>query len=193
VTIDNETSPPAPLPVGEGSSGGGSLRHPSPSRRGAGGEVFTRGTGMTKRAQALRNSMTDAERVLWQGLRDDRLGVRFRRQLVIDTRYIADFCAPGVMLVIEVDGSQHADSAGDIVRTSYLEKRGYRVMRFWNNEVLTMTEAVLETIYAEVIARTSPPAPLRSGEGSSQVVSSLQPSALGRRGGGEAFDVGGHK
>jgi very-short-patch-repair endonuclease len=184
------TSPPAPLRDGEGRSGDGAVLHPSPSRRGAGGEVFTRGPNMTRRAQALRNSMTDAERALWQGLRGDRLGVRFRRQLVIDARYIADFCAPQVALIVEVDGSQHADNAGDVIRTSYLEKRGYRVMRFWNHEVLTMTQAVLEAIYAEVLARTSPPAPLRHGEGRSGDGTLLHPSPSRRGAGGEVLAKG---
>jgi very-short-patch-repair endonuclease len=163
------TSPPAPLPQGEGSSGGllGQVvpqGHPSPLRRGDGGEVFSRGAGMTDRARALRTNMTDAERKLWAGLRGDRLGVRFRRQLVIDRRYIADFCAPHIGLVVEVDGGQHVGSASDVIRTSYLERRGYTVLRFWNNEVLVETVAVLERVHRTVVellgAQTSPPSPL---------------------------------
>ena len=150
-------------------SAGGGASPPSPFRRGAGGEVFSRGPSMTTRARALRNTMTEAERRLWAGLRGDRLGVRFRRQLAIDGRYIADFCAPSLSLIIEVDGSQHAEPWADEIRTSYLEKRGYRIMRFWNNDVLNATDAVLEAILASIrdltAANPSPPAPLPGERG----------------------------
>jgi hypothetical protein len=84
----------AGVPSGETGSETGASRadEPSPGRRGAGGEVtgvFSRGPGMTARAQRLRRDMTDAERLLWSRLREDALGVRFRRQLVIDQRF---FC-----------------------------------------------------------------------------------------------------
>ena len=142
---------------------------PSPTGRGVGGEVFSRGAGMTQRARALRNAMTDAERRLWTGLRGDRLGVRFRRQLTIQGRYIADFCAPAIGLIVEVDGSQHADAPPDAVRTAFLESQGYRVMRFWNNDVLNALDSVLDAVHMRVqdlaAAKTSPLAPLRGGEG----------------------------
>lgn len=113
--------------------------------------------------------MTDAERLLWSRLRGDALGVRFRRQLVIDRRFIVDFCAPEIGLIVEVDGGQHAGSESDVIRDACLAKRGYQVLRFWNTEVQRETLAVMERIFAVVSnlleANTSPPAPLRSGEG----------------------------
>jgi very-short-patch-repair endonuclease len=126
---------------------------------------------MTDRARTLRSGMTDAERKLWLTLRGDQTGVRFRRQLVIGKRYIADFCAPEIGLIIEVDGGQHVDSATEAERTSFLESCGYTVLRFWNNDVLASTDSVAEAIHCRVVralaARTSPPTPLRNGEGRS--------------------------
>jgi very-short-patch-repair endonuclease len=124
---------------------------------------------MTAHARVLRNGMTDAEKRLWLRLRADQLGVRFRRQLVIERRFIVDFCAPEAGLVVEVDGGQHAESATDALRTAFLEARGYHVLRFWNPEVLRDTDGVVqviaETLAALRDAKTSPPAPLRNGEG----------------------------
>ncbi len=113
--------------------------------------------------------MTDAEKRLWRRLRADQLGVRFRRQLVIERRFIVDFCAPELGLVVEVDGGQHAESASDAMRTAFLEGRGYNLLRFWNPEVLRDTDGVVQMILTSIAAlrdaKTSPPAPLRSGEG----------------------------
>jgi very-short-patch-repair endonuclease len=124
---------------------------------------------MTGRARGLRKSMTEAEKRLWARLRGDVLGVRFRRQLVIDRQYIVDFCAPSLSLIVEVDGDQHADSAVDARRERALEDLGYRILRFWNNDVLSMTDAVVGTILAAVEvsppANASPLSPLRDGEG----------------------------
>lgn len=124
---------------------------------------------MTARARALRGNLTEAERVLWQHLRGDALGVRFRRQLVIDARYIVDFCAPDARLVVEVDGGQHAESTTDRVRDSYLESRGYCVLRFWNSDVLRDLDAVLTAIHDAIQAgrdvhRSRFPSPSRRGE-----------------------------
>jgi very-short-patch-repair endonuclease len=113
--------------------------------------------------------MTEAEKRLWSRLRGDVLGVRFRRQLVVDQRYIVDFCAPAISLVVEVDGGQHAECAADVRRDRELDALGYRILRFWNNEVLAQTDAVVDAILTEVSARSgarpSPLSPLRDGEG----------------------------
>jgi very-short-patch-repair endonuclease len=88
------------------------------------------------RAIELRKEATPAEMTLWSGLRNDQLGYTFRRQHAIGN-YIVDFCAPRKKLVIELDGSQHLEQQEyDEERTKYLEARGYRVLRFWNNDVL---------------------------------------------------------
>src|SRR5262245_29275170 len=94
----------------------------------------------------LRGTQTDAERKLWLELRDRRLGgFKFVRQEAIGP-YIVDFICREQKLIIEVDGGQHAESAKDVVRDAYLTRAGYRVMRFWNNDVLRNREGVLETI-----------------------------------------------
>jgi very-short-patch-repair endonuclease len=104
---------------------------------------------LTPIARKLRSTSTDAEQRLWHHLRGRRLeGFKFRRQFPIG-RYIADFACEQARLVIELDGSQHADSAADIARTAALEASGYLVLRFWNNEALENTDGVLE-----IIART---------------------------------------
>jgi very-short-patch-repair endonuclease len=99
---------------------------------------------MIVNARALRHEMTDAETRLWTMLRSHRFeGVHFRRQHPIGP-YIADFCSPGSKLVIELDGSQHIDqTVYDRKRTEYLESRSYRVIRFWNHEVLSEMDTVL--------------------------------------------------
>ncbi len=102
-----------------------------------------------QRARALRRRMTDAERLLWRHLRNRELGGwKFRRQYPVGT-FIVDFICVEKNLVIEVDGGQHAENAGaDLQRSAFLNKMGYRVLRFWNNEVLQETEAVLTAIFA---------------------------------------------
>ena len=101
---------------------------------------------MPSRARQLRANPTEAEKRLWQALRDKQLdGHRFRRQASIGP-YIADFVCFERRLVVEVDGGQHTDDTGDVKRTSWLESQGFRVLRFWNNEVLENREGVLERI-----------------------------------------------
>ena len=106
---------------------------------------------LVKQAQQLRRNSTDAENSLWRTLRSRRLRhVKFRRQVPIG-RYIVDFVAFEHRLVIEVDGGQHAfDDPG---RTRYLELEGFRVLRFWNNEVLQNIEGVLLTIIGTIESR----------------------------------------
>ena len=100
-----------------------------------------------KKARALRNSPTDAERRLWFHLRKRSLrGFKFRRQFPI-AGFIADFACIEAQLVVELDGGQHADAvAYDAMRTRKLQANGYRVLRFWNNDVLARTPAVMEVI-----------------------------------------------
>ncbi|MGN2242581.1 endonuclease domain-containing protein [Frateuria sp. GZRR33] len=119
------------------------------------------------RARGLRVGMTDAEQRLWYYLRNRQLdGCKFRRQHEID-RYVVDFVCSERMLVVELDGSQHFDQQDyDEARTRYLQAKGYRVLRFWNNDVLTNIESVLEAA-VEALASPGPsprPSP-RRGEG----------------------------
>jgi len=103
------------------------------------------------RAGELRRNQTEPEARLWARLRAHRMdGVHFRRQHAIGN-YIVDFCAPRRKLIIEVDGSQHLDQVEyDRNRTQYLEAKGYRVLRFWNNEVMNGLDAVLNVIWTEI-------------------------------------------
>ena len=101
----------------------------------------------TARAQMLRKRMTDAERRLWSKLRMRQVeGFRFRRQAPVGP-YVVDFICLELKPIVEVDGGQHAVPQADTKRTAWLESEGYRVIRFWNNDVLKNTEAVLQTLY----------------------------------------------
>ncbi|SFJ14074.1 endonuclease domain-containing protein [Methylobacterium brachiatum] len=117
-------------------------------------------TERTRFRRHLRQSQTEAERRLWNRLRDRRLGgFKFVRQESIG-RYVADFCCREARLIVEIDGSQHADNARDRVRDAWLVARGYRVLRFWNPEIADDIVAVLDTILAAL-----PPSPRTRGEG----------------------------
>ena len=96
-------------------------------------------------ARELRRNMTKAERRLWRRLRGGQLGVKFRRQQPIG-RYIVDFVCLERRLVVEVDGGQHDGSEYDRERDEWLEREGYRVVRFWDNEVMKEIEVVMEEI-----------------------------------------------
>ena len=96
-------------------------------------------------ARKLRHDGTDVEQILWRALRRGGLPFRFRRQHPVGNR-IADFACPARKLAIELDGGQHADNLADVNRTQELARCGYRVMRFWNNEILENLDGVLDTI-----------------------------------------------
>ena len=107
--------------------------------------------GLRENARLLRSNMTDAEVCLWYHLRAHRfIGLKFKRQKPIG-RYIVDFVCLEHFLIIELDGGQHAEHTdGDRERDEYLSRRGYRVLRFWNHQVLAEIEAVLESIRLEI-------------------------------------------
>ena len=98
-------------------------------------------------SRQLRKNMTNAEKVLWQKLRLKQLnGYKFRRQCPIGS-YIVDFVCFDKKLIIELDGSQHADQVVyDLKRTQWLESQGFEVLRFWNNQVLNEIESVMNLI-----------------------------------------------
>ena len=125
-------------------------------------------------ARDLRTRMTDAELLLWHLLRNRRIAnTKFRRQHPLG-RYILDFYCEEKKLCIELDGSQHAEAKDyDASRTEWLHAQGIQVLRFWNNQMLSETEAVMETIYSAIV---TPPTP------------DLLPSpASGRGAGGEGL------
>jgi len=97
--------------------------------------------------------MTDAERKLWQSLRHRFVeGHRFRRQVPLGP-YVVDFCCLQLGLVIEADGSQHAERESDERRDAWLSEQGYRVLRFWNVDIQRNLEGVMETILRTVAER----------------------------------------
>lgn len=91
-------------------------------------------------------SYTDAERKLWQYLRNRQLCYKFTRQYIFDNRYIVDFICAEKKLIIEVDGGQHNENIYDIQRDKYLKMRGYQILRFWDNDVLNNIEGCLLVI-----------------------------------------------
>ena len=129
------------------------------------------GAALKKRARRLRADMTDAERALWRAIRKDQLGQRFYRQFPIPP-YIVDFACLDAGLIIECDGGQHVDSTEDARRDSYLRAKEWRILRFWNNDILTNRAGVLQTI-ADALKRQCggdphPDPPPLAGEGAAQ-------------------------
>ena len=108
---------------------------------------------MRDRARELRKNQTEAEQKLWQAIKKNQVnGVKFRRQYCIGY-YIVDFISLTYKLIIEVDGGQHLEKADyDIVRTEYLTALGYKVIRFWNNEIFEELDSVLESINNAIIS-----------------------------------------
>ena len=101
-------------------------------------------------ARTIRREATEIEDRLWQELRGRRLdGIKFRRQVPVG-RFVADFLCSDAMLIVEVDGSQHAESIRDDKRTAELNQLGFRVLRFWNDDVLKDMPGVCATILAYV-------------------------------------------
>jgi very-short-patch-repair endonuclease len=112
---------------------------------------------LRKFAAELRKNMPDAEKALWQRIRHRQLGhFKFRRQYVIKP-YVVDFVCLAAKLVIEIDGGQHAEAEDyDTLRTNYIEAQGYRVVRFWNNEVLYELDGVLGMIISILDLENTP-------------------------------------
>lgn len=129
--------------------------------------------GTVARARTLRKDATEAEKRMWQALRETFPATKWRRQVPIGP-YFADFFSFAAKLVIEVDGGQHAGAASyDARRTEYLEQQGLTVRRFWNNDVLANTSGVMETISLSLREKEAA-AQRRKGEGD-------QPPAPGRQ------------
>ena len=100
---------------------------------------------LTSVAIRLRNNSTEAEKYLWQALRSDGRGVKFRRQAVIGP-YIVDFVCFEKKLVVEVDGGQHFQNQNDSIRDKWLSSQGFGILRLWNNDVLENLDGVLQKI-----------------------------------------------
>ena len=148
--------------------GEGGHREPSPLR----GEGRVRGS--VSRARSLRRNETQAEHVLWQIVRNRQLdGWRFVRQVPIGP-YVADLVCREAALVVELDGSQHASSTHDQVRTDYLNAQGYSVLRVWNNELLQNARGVADSILSALALHPSP--------GERFAPATLSPEGRGTRG-----------
>jgi very-short-patch-repair endonuclease len=118
------------------------------------------------RARELRQNQTDAERRMWMLLRDRRLAhLKFRRQVPIG-RYFVDLICLQKRLIIELDGGQHGENPDDAIRTAWLESQNFKVIRFWNNDVLKNPEGVLTAILLALKMTPSPLAGVGWGEGS---------------------------
>jgi very-short-patch-repair endonuclease len=134
------------------------------------------GSRIHRVARMLRRNQTAAERKLWQSLRGSQMdGFQFRRQFPIGD-CSGDFCCRERRLVVELDGSQHAQAAGiaqDEERAVLIRARGYRVIRFWNEEVLKNLDGVLETILRE-LRQPPPDLPLVRGRDSDAVPCRVQ-------------------
>ncbi len=97
-------------------------------------------------SRQLCSIQTNAEKLLWQKLRKRQLGVRFQRQYVFDNKYIVDFYCASLKLIIEINGGQHNDNHQDDIRDNYIKKRGCKILRFWNNDILENIEGCLSQI-----------------------------------------------
>ena len=141
------------------------LLPPSPAARGKVGMGVRR---IVAAARKLRRTSTDVERRLWHRIRDKQIeGFRFRRQRPVG-RFIVDFICLDARLIVELDGGQHAENvAHDKKRSAFLESLGYRVLRFWNNEVIENMDGVLERLReALLLTRLDPTLTLPlAGEG----------------------------
>ncbi len=120
---------------------------------------------LRERAKSMRGTQTPAEHRLWQLLRAKRLaGFKFKRQVPID-HYIVDFVCLRRRLIIEADGGQHSERPEDARRDTYLRAQGFRILRFWNNDIFNNEDGVLTRIL-EALERPLSPTPLpQSGEG----------------------------
>jgi very-short-patch-repair endonuclease len=123
---------------------------------------------LVNRAKALRHTETPAEQILWSWLRDNKTnGVKFRRQQPVG-QYIVDFVSFNNKLIIEIDGGQHSfegNKENDGARTTWLESQGFRVLRFWNNEVTSNLNGVITRVREALEVHPHPsPSPIK-GEG----------------------------
>lgn len=163
----NETPLPNPSPA-EGERGyerAEDTSVPLPRGRERDSEAkLSRERGLRSHAKRMRSEQTPAEHRLWQLLRAKRLaGYKFKRQLPLDG-YIVDFACLKQRLIVEADGGQHSESKRDVRRDAYLESQGFRILRFWNNDIFNNEEGVLASILIALENPLPNPTPAR-GEG----------------------------
>ena len=126
------------------------------------------GAGITRQVRRLRGNATDTERLLWRSLRQHQLGKRFRRQFPIPP-YIVDFVCIEARLIVEADGGQHAVPGEHDFRDALLAARGWRILRFWNNEIVHNRAGVLQRIMEALEESPHPDPPPLAGEGNERL------------------------
>ena len=124
-------------------------------------------------SRKMRKEMTPQEVKLWQLIRKEKLGVKFRRQFAIDNKYIADFACLEKRIIIEIDGGQHCGNFNDIQRTFYLNKKNFRVIRFWNNEIDFNIEGCIDFLKREIDTPHPPSGTSPAGGADDRLVSSV--------------------
>ena len=126
------------------------------------GECMSKSTIIQARAVGLRRNQTEAERIIWNFVRNNRLGYKFKRQQPID-HYIVDFICFEKRMVVEIDGGQHTQE-NDAIRTAYLQNNGFTLTRFWNNDVMENPDGVYQALCSALEIPSPYPSPAR-GEG----------------------------
>ena len=160
------SQPPLPDPLPQGERGTGTAS-PLAGEEGARRAAVGRRGGkhdLLPLAKRMRREPTEAETRLWSILRAGRMdGAKFKRQEQIGD-YIVDFVCFAERLIVEADGSQHVENDADQARDAWLKSQGFRILRFWNNDILRDVDAVGEAIYAALRPPLPNPSPAR-GEG----------------------------
>ena len=128
-------------------------------------------------ARQMRKEMTFQEVKIWQQIRKEQLGVKFRRQHPIDSKYIADFVCLEKKIIVEIDGGQHCNSFNDIQRIFYLEKEGFRVVRFWNFEVDNNIAGCIDVL-KDIINTPLPPTGTSPAKGEDELAQSSKKKYL---------------
>ena len=137
-------------------------------------------------ARKMRKEMTPQEVKIWQCIRKEQLGVKFRRQVPIDNKYVADFVCLDKKIIIEIDGGQHCNSFNDIQRTYYLEKEGFRIVRFWNSEIDKNIAECIEVL-KEIINTPLPPTGTSPARGEDEFVQLPKKVRVGNLGDASGF------
>jgi len=134
-----------------------STPHPNPLPQGE--------RGREQFVKELRLNATEAEKIFWQAIRDRQTTYKFRRQFLIDDKYIVDFVCFEKRVIVELDGGQHNESKKDVIRNEYLSQQGFKVIRFWNNDILDNLEGCLIMLMQQLENIPSPLAGEGQGEG----------------------------
>jgi very-short-patch-repair endonuclease len=114
--------------------------------------------GLHELAVEMRKNPTDAENLFWQTIRNRNIGLKFRRQVVINNKFIVDFINFEHKIIVEIDGGQHAKNKSDEERSEYLNKLGFRVLHFWNTDILTNINGCIDVLLSTFTPPPTPPA-----------------------------------